>query len=303
MKKIITAGFLVLGLFAFTNISQAYDKYISSGLSETQVQAILNLLSSFNADPATIKNVELALEGHSTNGTNTSPTADCFTIFHDLSLGSTDAKTFGDVTNLQKFLISEGVYPEARVTGYFGPATSKALQKWQTNHGITITTSGVGVFGPKTRAAMLASCRSASTQTQFIAEKDVPSVTYTHNDPGTSNLTSVTEPAFGEGVVVTTSSNILLPAAVKQFTQPNTVGPISILKMLYVNKDKYTGWVDAMYANEIGTIYMACTNLSKPVGEHIVLGKTIFWQCNPGAMGMITSDGRDLTLKDLWAAN
>lgn len=82
--------------------------------------------------------------------------AACVAIAHDFSMGATDANTGGDVTKLQQFLAKDlSIYPEGVVTGYFGPATSRALQRWQIRHDITITIPGIGAFGPKTRKAMM----------------------------------------------------------------------------------------------------------------------------------------------------
>ncbi len=48
------------------------------------------------------------------------------------------------------------IYPEARVTGYFGPATQKAVRRFQCKYDIVCSgspgTTGWGVVGPKTRA-------------------------------------------------------------------------------------------------------------------------------------------------------
>jgi peptidoglycan hydrolase-like protein with peptidoglycan-binding domain len=52
-----------------------------------------------------------------------------------------------DVTILQTFLAADPtLYPEGLVTGYFGPATSKAIMKFQAKYGI----SQVGTVGPQT---------------------------------------------------------------------------------------------------------------------------------------------------------
>ena len=56
-----------------------------------------------------------------------------------------------DVTILQQFLINAGVYPEARVTGYFGQLTKFALQKFQQEQNIS---PAVGYFGPITKKRM-----------------------------------------------------------------------------------------------------------------------------------------------------
>jgi hypothetical protein len=121
----------------------------------------------------------------------------CAAFTRDFSLGATDATTGGEVSRLQKFLYGWAMYPDGSmadyVTGYFGPATSRALQGWQIKHGISITTPGVGVFGPKTRATM--SCdgqiqsTTAATPTFSASTVSGPaplSVTFTTNVAGVS---------------------------------------------------------------------------------------------------------------------
>jgi len=60
-----------------------------------------------------------------------------------------------DVTALQSFLKSQGtdIYPEGLVTGYFGSATEKAVQRFQAKYGLSqLGDSAYGFVGPKTRA-------------------------------------------------------------------------------------------------------------------------------------------------------
>ncbi|KKU55270.1 MAG: hypothetical protein UX77_C0014G0001 [Parcubacteria group bacterium GW2011_GWA1_47_11] len=120
----------------------------ASGLSATQVDAILSLLSSFGADQATIDNVRAALNGKATTGTVTAAFA------RNLELGMTGA----DVKALQQWLNANG-YRVAESgpgslgneTTKFGGATKAALIKFQKAMGIT---PAAGYFGPKTRAAV-----------------------------------------------------------------------------------------------------------------------------------------------------
>ena len=72
---------------------------------------------------------------------------DCAVITHNLKLGSRDANTGGDVTTLQIYL-SQANYLDSDPTGYFGRATRKAVQDFQTANGI----SPAGNVGPMTRA-------------------------------------------------------------------------------------------------------------------------------------------------------
>lgn len=61
-----------------------------------------------------------------------------------------------DVTALQKFLAQyRDIYPDGLVTGYFGPATEKALGLFQEKYGVAKKgEQGYGTVGPKTRAKL-----------------------------------------------------------------------------------------------------------------------------------------------------
>jgi len=63
-----------------------------------------------------------------------------------------------DVRELQKKLIDDGDLETDNDTGFFGPKTEKALQKWQAKHGIVSSgaadSTGFGSVGPRTRARL-----------------------------------------------------------------------------------------------------------------------------------------------------
>ncbi len=63
--------------------------------------------------------------------------------------------TSNDVSSLQQFLKAQGtdVYPEGKVTGYFGSLTKTAVGRFQLKYGIVSSSSdaGYGIVGPKTR--------------------------------------------------------------------------------------------------------------------------------------------------------
>ena len=87
----------------------------------------------------------------------------CLVIQSNLSLDGTDGATNGDVTKLQTFLAQDpSLYPEGRITGYFGPATERAVQRWQARNGIVSSgdadSTGYGFIGPRTRAALAEGC-------------------------------------------------------------------------------------------------------------------------------------------------
>ncbi|OHB17220.1 MAG: hypothetical protein A2913_00185 [Parcubacteria group bacterium RIFCSPLOWO2_01_FULL_40_65] len=66
-------------------------------------------------------------------------------LVRDLSIGSQGE----DVRALQNFLIKNGVYPEARITGYFGNLTKNAVIRFQQKYAIS---PRIGYVGAKTRA-------------------------------------------------------------------------------------------------------------------------------------------------------
>ena len=120
----------------------------ASGLSSTQVDAILSLLSSFGADQATIDNVKAALNGQATTGTVTAAFA------RNLEFGMTgaDVKALQQWLNANGYRVAEsGAGSPGSETTKFGGATKAALIKFQKAMGIT---PAVGYFGPKTRAAV-----------------------------------------------------------------------------------------------------------------------------------------------------
>ena len=64
-----------------------------------------------------------------------------------------------EVSALQEFLKKDPViYPEELVTGFFGPATERAVQRFQKKHGLVSSgspaTTGYGAVGPKTRTKL-----------------------------------------------------------------------------------------------------------------------------------------------------
>ena len=95
--------------------------------------------------------IRIALIQQVVTGGVSASTGDGGAITQPLNQGSS-----GDqVTALQNFLKSQGssVYPEGLVTGYFGPLTREAVERFQEKHGIANEGDpGYGFAGPKTRA-------------------------------------------------------------------------------------------------------------------------------------------------------
>src|SRR3989338_8164047 len=77
------------------------------------------------------------------------------------------------VTRLQRFLAGDpGVYPEAAISGTYGPLTEVAVKRWQVKFNIVTSgnpdTTGYGAVGPRTIAAMVTQC-PGSTQRPIAA--------------------------------------------------------------------------------------------------------------------------------------
>src|SRR3989338_8287403 len=91
--------------------------------------------------------------GQSTTKTISTPSVITITITKVLKLGSENK----EVRQLQELLAKDtGIYPEGKVTGYFGALTRKAVQNFQKKYGIVSSgnenTTGYGLVGPKTLA-------------------------------------------------------------------------------------------------------------------------------------------------------
>ncbi|MDO8715249.1 MAG: peptidoglycan-binding protein [Dehalococcoidales bacterium] len=188
-------------LFAVVLLGGVNVAYASS-LTDAQIQAVLGLLQSFGVDSTTLANTEALLNSKAVIATASS-TATCINLTENLYPDVTDALSDGQVSKLQQFLaLDASVYPEGKVTGYFGPATLAAVQRWQRSHSIVssgdLDTTGYGFVGPKTRAAM--SCDSASTTASPAVQ--TPTITTSSTTPSivTTTSTSTQQSCVAEGL-------------------------------------------------------------------------------------------------------
>ncbi len=140
MKNVWTG--IVMAFFVVGSVFALLPSFASAAsLTSSQVQAIVSLLSSFGADTAVIANVQASLGGQPTI---TVSDVTLSTLTQTLSLGMTNDQ----VANLQRYLAQHpNIYPEGKVSGYFGPLTEKAVKKFQEENGL----EPVGIVGPKTR--------------------------------------------------------------------------------------------------------------------------------------------------------
>ncbi len=154
MKSQFSKAFV--GVFAVIALGFGLQAHAAS-LTNAQIQAVVQLLQSFNVDSTTINYVTLSLGGGSgvtpTPVPTPSPTpipapgGTCGQLTYNLYRGMTDTNTQGQVSVLQQML-------GLNATGYFGTLTQQALAKFQANHNIP----PIGVMGPITRQALMQSC-------------------------------------------------------------------------------------------------------------------------------------------------
>ncbi len=118
----------------------------------------------------------------------------CPVLTHTLAQGMQGT----DVGTLQAFLKHESYFQYPEVTGYFGPITEHAVQAFQKARNIvasgTPETTGFGLVGPRTRAAIAASCEqqgvSAAQATGTTSAQVTVQATSTRPIAGTQSATS-----------------------------------------------------------------------------------------------------------------
>lgn len=163
----IASGIFMLGLVGLAVPSTAYAQ-----LSESQIQSILTLLSSFGADSATVANVDAALRGQATPGTGTPGTGTCtYTFTQNLDLGDRGE----EARQVQIFLntmadtrvAASGAGSPGNETAYYGSLTKAAVVKFQNKYAADVLhplglSSGTGYWGPSSRAKANALCQSTT---------------------------------------------------------------------------------------------------------------------------------------------
>ena len=136
-----------------------------------------------------------------------SQTNSCAVFLHVLRPGSTG----DEVTRLQQYLASDSaLYPEAKITGYYGDLTVAAIRRLQVLHGIifegTPETTGFGAVGTKTLTLLnTLACPSAPVTTFTVFASSTAQVR-TNSTEGNSVL-----PKSFLGVTAPTGAGIASP--------------------------------------------------------------------------------------------
>ena len=159
----IGATFVVTSMIAVPVITFAQTVTTSAQTLSVLQQQLQSLLAEIAQLQQTATTSAPAVTTPASSSAPASSNIICPTLVRTLALGSSGT----DVANLQGFLAQNPlIYPEQSVTGYFGMYTQDAVERWQTAYGVissgTPESSGYGVVGPHTRAAMLASCANST---------------------------------------------------------------------------------------------------------------------------------------------
>lgn len=130
--------------------------------------------------------------------------AACIVLSNNLSPGDTDSTSGGEVSKLQEFLAQDAtIYPEGTISGFYGNATRRAVERYQASKGIVTTgspeTNGYGAVGPTTRAAIAANCGNASYNFRGtpLSGRAPLSVSFSANTSGVTGKTFTID--FGDG--------------------------------------------------------------------------------------------------------
>lgn len=195
--KVLSVGLLLAAIFTVVVGVKTVD---AASLTSSQISAIISLLQSFGAEQSVINNVNSALTGSSpVSSSTTEPTSTCYVFSYNLKWGSRDSATSGEVSRLQKFLISQGY--DVSVTGYFGTDTYRVLAKYQKAVGIS---PADGYFGPVTRAYVNGLNIGCSTQPSATITSPLETTSLTPTIYGTATGVSqvgvVLAGAYGDKV-------------------------------------------------------------------------------------------------------
>lgn len=147
---------------------------LTGGLSTAQNTDVKDLVTKLQAQIQVLLAQIAALKGQASPSVSQS----CLDLKGSFGPDDVDEGTYGEVSKLQEFLVSQGLLASHLPRGYFGPATMRALQQWQKQKGIassgTPDSTGYGFFGPKTRAAMGCGNSVASTASVWHSTTPVP---------------------------------------------------------------------------------------------------------------------------------
>lgn len=177
IKKYIGTSIIALGLlfsavpaFAQTDVAAQIATLLA------QIKALQVQIAQLEGRPATSASV-------------------CVNLSYNLYSDQSDSTTNGEVTRLQQFLAQDSsIYPAGLITGFFGPMTEAAVQRWQARNGVVSSgsadTTGYGYVGPRTRGAMACGGQVSQPTNTYTPPTTtyVPPTTYSPPAATKSNL-------------------------------------------------------------------------------------------------------------------
>src|ERR1035437_6480989 len=200
MKKYILGAILSLGLLVSPAFSQA------AGLTNTQVQAILSLLSSFGADQSVINNVQTSLTG---GAPTTGGQSWCHTFNSNFGIGTRSAEIAALQTALSRAGNDTGT-GSSDPTPLFNEQVAAAVTGFQEKYASEILTPnglqhGTGYVGASTRMKLnsLYGCSDPVPVSSFLASPTYGSaplaVSFSYNLGGSLVSESSYSITFGDG--------------------------------------------------------------------------------------------------------
>ncbi len=181
----------VLCSFVFTPLS------LSQAATSEDIASLWTVIQSLQRDVAQKKNTLTATVAQTTLPADVDPQAstasNCITLTRDIRYRSTDSTTGGEVSLLQDFLNTEGLFNQES-TGYAGLVTIKAVRDFQTKYAIRPT----GFVGPLSRAKIReVSCGTVTSSTVVpamdtgaVRESLRPSLPNTNTNTSTNTPTT-----------------------------------------------------------------------------------------------------------------
>ena len=228
------------GLAMATSLLALAPMAHAASLTNSQIQSILSLLTSFGADASTIANVEASLTG----GTPVTTGGSCNVGTNDLTIGSTGSA----VMALQSALIANGYSIAAGATGYFGAQTQAAVAKWQMAAGVS---PAAGYFGPMSRAAFNL-CSGGSTGTPGTGGTPTPTPSTGDLEGTDGSITDFTElGAFNNEEVAEGQNNVKILGADLEVSNDGDIALKSV-KVLFdptgnAGSDNLDDYLDAVH--------------------------------------------------------
>lgn len=139
---------------------------ISASILLSGLTPMVVLAQESTQSSAISTNPSVDITSGSTQKLVTTNSNSCPLIGRSLRVGSSG----DDVFRLQQYLAQDSaVYPEGTVSGYFGLRTQAAVRRWQIKYNIVASgspsTTGFGMVGPRTAAAISLQCTQQTTQT------------------------------------------------------------------------------------------------------------------------------------------